>query len=1059
MGSSSGLILADQTGIGKGRTVASIIRWAVLQGKVAIFITQKETLFVDMVRDLRAIGFDKHPIFVVNTNVVKVDGKDFSSNKLKEKYSNEKIIFTTYSQIQRETKNSWKQEFIKKISKGAILVLDEAHEAASSVGAINDNPNTFPSKDKESNRYKFISSLYSNIDGVLFSSATYAKRPDNLMLYYPFTDLNNFSYNKLLQMLKDTGSIGQALVSNALVESGQLIRRESSYQGIIFNDFTTPDLVKLMYNDKSKEDEELQFVASTWDKIAYILKDIVEFERNYKPLIMREINEDLKSKGKSGLGGENTMKADSSNFTAVMHNTIKQLDLALKAKTIADYAVNLVKSGQKVLIYLHYTNKSFFTENFRLGDKVEDNISLVLRRNWNRILEYSIKDKPGFGSTSTKYTITMSQLDMIDGARDFYLNIGKKIDKLNVEVPLSALDYFHYTLNKKEIKTLEITGRTEYVNYAKGKVLTARKGKDTSDEKLAKLATDEVSRLFNNTSDHNVIIFNSSGSTGISLHASKDFKNQKKRHMIIAQPSDDINTYMQAFGRINRTGQTVLPEYTFVSLPIPVSNRIRIVLRKKLDSLNANVKGSSKDENMKDIIDMANEHGDEVTFRHLMQAYGLEPDNEIRKLNEMLADPCNLLNKEKTSSYNAFLRVTGRLPVLSIREQENFYDQITDKFLGHMEDMKRAGVSLEETALDLEAKTIETKQLLAKSGNNIFQQACNLEIVEIKTEHPDLHDIYDNLDFDKGFTIKEEFEKEIDKYITEKEQQAKLTNTTFNLTNNQISTKKDFYTYLDRFRVGSIHEWQDNTTKSGERKFELMFVKDIRFVPRKNTFPASLSYLKVDFVSAANLTGEVFQTLILSQKNFLTNITARNIPKNEIKKYLEYMQNHIDNLNNKREIITGNLIHGLTLFGNQGKYTTYTTNDGKIKTGILIKANRKTEITEYSEKDLVHKIINLKQKLTFGQVDIYSRNIIDEDGEESKEPFLFIEVPRSKKTGGKFYLDKNLINLTVKKQGFISKNENSNFVGKFKIDQVNLVLQELKELGIVFEVIDVKDSK
>ena len=246
--SSSGLILADQTGIGKGRTVASIIRWAVLQGKVAIFITQRETLFTDMVRDLQDINFANHPIFVINTNIIKVDGKDISSNKNENKYKGEKIIFTTYFQIQG--KPTWKHEILRKLSHGAILVLDEAHEAAASV---NTQTETRGKREKVSNRYLFFSSIFQNISGVLFSSATYAKRPSNLMLYYPFTDINNYPYDKLLSMLAETGSIGQSLVSNALVESGQLLRRESSFKGILFNDYLTPDLIKKVHGDEKKK--------------------------------------------------------------------------------------------------------------------------------------------------------------------------------------------------------------------------------------------------------------------------------------------------------------------------------------------------------------------------------------------------------------------------------------------------------------------------------------------------------------------------------------------------------------------------------------------------------------------------------------------------------------------------------------------------------------------------------------------------------------------------------------------------------------------------------------
>ncbi len=1046
--SSSGLILADQTGIGKGRTVASIIRWAVLQGKVAIFITQRETLFTDMVRDLQDINFANHPIFVINTNIIKVDGKDISSNKNENKYKGEKIIFTTYFQIQG--KPNWKHEILRKLSHGAILVLDEAHEAAASV---NTQTEARGKREKVSNRYLFFSSIFRNISGVLFSSATYAKRPSNLMLYYPFTDINNYPYDKLLSMLAETGSIGQSLVSNALVESGQLLRRESSFKGILFNDYLTPDLIKKVHGDEKKEQDEYQFIANSWDKIAEILADIVKFENTFKFQAMNIINKGLKEEG-GYIGGHAVLDSDSTKFTSIMHNSIKSFDLSLKAKAIADYAIKLVKEGQKVLIYLHFTNTAFFTENFAMGEKVDDNIGLVLKRNWKRALEYTVKNN-STGETF-KRTIPLSILEQVPNGYEFYTEIGKKISQANINVPLSAIDYFHYALNKVGIKTLEITGRNEKVDYSEGKILAHRK----------KDKTHTVSDLFNNTTDHNVIIFNSSGATGISLHSSEKYKARNKRHMIVAQPSDDINTYMQAFGRINRTGQTVLPEYTFVSLPIPVSNRMRIVLRKKLNSLNANVKGSSKDESsMKDIIDMANPFGDEVVFDYLEGAFATDDEakEEIERLNTILDNPT-----AATKSYNAFLKTTGRLPILSIRDQENFYDQITDKYLGYLEDMKRQGQTLQEESMDLQAKTISSKVLFARTGDNIFQQECLLETVEIKTEHIQVQDVFDELNFDKSNEILEKAEKDIEAYIAQKKQLARLNNKEFELSKDQNFTINRFKMYLERFAVGSFHYYTQIENADAIDKEE-MFVVDIRYTPRENSFPCSLSYLKVDFISAANITGELRTTVLMSQTALLDKIKVMNVKRNAADYYLRQIQKNIEQINNQREIITGNLITGLTIMGNQGKYTTYTTHDGKKKIGILVNSKNKVIVRTYDIDSIYKMLIDNKEIVNFQNIRLFYRQT-DQDFinsnpvyfndktkselKELVEGYMTMTVPRSRKSGGVFFTDKNLIEMGLDEQGFISPNENSGFSARFHTKKIKQVLEYLQnELNVKFQIV------
>ena len=60
-----GIIIADQTGIGKGRQAAAVIRHAVMNDYIPVFFTKKPDLFTDMYRDLKAIGFENIRPFIV----------------------------------------------------------------------------------------------------------------------------------------------------------------------------------------------------------------------------------------------------------------------------------------------------------------------------------------------------------------------------------------------------------------------------------------------------------------------------------------------------------------------------------------------------------------------------------------------------------------------------------------------------------------------------------------------------------------------------------------------------------------------------------------------------------------------------------------------------------------------------------------------------------------------------------------------------------------------------------------------------------------------------------
>ena len=121
IGDGKGFILGDQTGIGKGRVCAGIIRWAKQNGKTPVFVTMLPDLYADMMRDLNDIGTTDFTPFITNRNMtgknalVAPDGSKLaapsgrkydtvvedilSGKKLPEGYD---AIFTTYKQLQSQ---------------------------------------------------------------------------------------------------------------------------------------------------------------------------------------------------------------------------------------------------------------------------------------------------------------------------------------------------------------------------------------------------------------------------------------------------------------------------------------------------------------------------------------------------------------------------------------------------------------------------------------------------------------------------------------------------------------------------------------------------------------------------------------------------------------------------------------------------------------------------------------------------------------------------------------------------------------------------------------------
>lgn len=136
-----GIVIADQTGIGKGRQAAAIIRWAERSGKTPVFVTMKDTLFSDMHGDLLDIGSDNiTPLLMNIDSFVKTEagGKLFANQANKHRKALETVaatgelpkgnnaLFLTYSQI---NKPNTQRRVLSALAPNAIFILDESHNA------------------------------------------------------------------------------------------------------------------------------------------------------------------------------------------------------------------------------------------------------------------------------------------------------------------------------------------------------------------------------------------------------------------------------------------------------------------------------------------------------------------------------------------------------------------------------------------------------------------------------------------------------------------------------------------------------------------------------------------------------------------------------------------------------------------------------------------------------------------------------------------------------------------------------------------------------------------
>lgn len=703
------LIIGDMTGVGKGRQAAAIIRYATLQGLKPVFLTEKAHLFSDIYRDLRDIGSGGLVPFIFNAKGDKSDptitdedgrviykplsdrerGEAFKIGGIPQGYD---YAILTYSQLNAGTgKVSPKKDLFLNIIQDNILVMDESHNAGG-----------------EGNTGKFLTEAIPATRGVVYLSGTFAKRADNMPVYAVKTDMSeaNMSNQELIEAIKKGGVPLQEIMSKNLVSAGQMLRRERDFTGVKI------DWVNLV-SDKEKE-------YRVFDDVISVFNDLIAFQRDYVNPIIEEMNESMVDVQGSAESRKGTKDLGVSNvpFASKTFNVVRQLLFSLKAEQVAQEAIAEIENGRKPVIAVSNTMEAFLNELGVAGDKIANyDFGVTLRRGLEGLLRFTTRDGMGEAKPGT---INLTELN--PEAAEVYNRISETIDRLSSGITISPIDVIKDRIRKAGYTVGELTGRTNELIFNQDGTATITKRVHTDKKKLA--------RDFN-SGDLDALILNQSASTGISLHASERFADQRQRVMLVAQAQLDVNTEIQVRGRIDRTGQVYRGDYKYLISAVPAEQRLIMMLKAKLKSLDANTTSSQKSSaNEIEVVDFLNKYGDELCVEYLKE----NPD-----INEKLLDPFGFEGKSEeelsriTNIEDAATRVAGRVALLSVKEQEEFYRDISEKYTTLINYLNDSGANdLEITTLPLRAETKEAIVVVkGKGGDNPFAQDSVRETVEI----------------------------------------------------------------------------------------------------------------------------------------------------------------------------------------------------------------------------------------------------------------------------------------------------------------------------------------
>ena len=752
MNKGNAFIIGDMTGVGKGRQGAALIRYAVKHGKTPIYFTQKPTLFTDNYRDLVDIGSSNlRPFIMASVDSERsgdiVDAEGNVVYKIPSKKEKERVykhimehgtlpdgydyVLSTYSQIQNGVSDyrqnedgTWsienrklpkkskgytpadhngqmRRDALARLAEGNITILDESHTVGGDSGCG-----------------RYMQMLTSQAEGVTFLSATFAKRADNMPIYAQRTAIAEAGVkaSELIAAIAKGGVTLQEIMSKQLVESGQMIRRERSFEGV------TIDWLGVEEETDRRQREQ-------FNEVAYIFNAIRNFQDDYITPIIEAKNEAAAEVGAT-VGhrqGAKDLGVKNVPFASKMYNLVNQLLFALKVDAVADRVIDNLRNGYKPVISFTNTMEGFLSSAPK-GEAMDEipNFSITLMRALDGVMRFTENDAD---NNSDGGSISLNELST--EGRNAYNAIREKIMNLSADLPISPMDAIRMKIEDAGYSVAEITGREMQLNRndAGRYVVEPRKDRD----KKAAMRDFNSGKL-------DVLMINKSGSTGISLHASSKFDDQRQRVMVFAQFQSDINDEVQMRGRIDRSGQVTRGRYEYIMSTIPAEQRIQMMFKAKLKSLDANTTSSQKSKfNEIEIVDYLNKYGDEVVWEYM---------KEHPELEERLGDPLEMLHdgnddggprvseKEDTSKKPGCAgKVSRYLAFLSVEEQDEIFREITEAYRVKIQLLDDAGENdLEITTMPLRADT-HKKQIWHEGENpgsgNAFADNTYVEEVEV----------------------------------------------------------------------------------------------------------------------------------------------------------------------------------------------------------------------------------------------------------------------------------------------------------------------------------------
>ncbi|MCZ8255025.1 MAG: strawberry notch C-terminal domain-containing protein [Polaromonas sp.] len=388
-----------------------------------------------------------------------------------------------------------------------------------------------------------------------------------------------------------------------------------------------------------------------------------------------------------------TIEVGNTSFSSRLYNISRSFMAALNADQACDRAITALREGRKPVITVENTMETVLQDliadlQFEKG-RVELGRSVGFKDLFIRYVESCLTGR--LTIKQGKRIVKSEDLQITDPAVIEIANaLRKKIQDLP-DIPLSPMDVVIDRLRQAGHSIDEISGR-------KLRLGTNPDGTHFV-ERLGKRLKSDLRRAFN-SGRLNALLLSLSGSTGISLHASREVLDQSQRELIELQPAKQVDKRLQFWGRVNRRGQVSHPIIDLLSSGIPSEMRLSVMQNASLRRLSANISGNADNQALnKSVPDILNKVGNEVCFRWFESNPVL-----AARLGYQAGSTDDY--REGLSNTKFVDMLTGRMMFLTVAEQTRVYDEISAEFHAFIEECEMNGFNpLESKKLDVRAKT------------------------------------------------------------------------------------------------------------------------------------------------------------------------------------------------------------------------------------------------------------------------------------------------------------------------------------------------------------------